>query len=129
MSKQPKITIKEGAASPSQQLIDKAKATVTVTDSTGRVITLQKPGVLAQYRLIEALGETAQNSVYVGMVLPIIFVTKIDEDDVVLPKNKLQIEALIQRLDEHGINAVAKGVEEHFGATADPEKEKAAVKN
>ncbi|MGC5301786.1 hypothetical protein, partial [Escherichia coli] len=54
-----------------QELIAAAAAEHTVTDASGRVITLRKPGILAQYRLIDALGNSARNEVYVGMVMPV----------------------------------------------------------
>lgn len=112
---------------PSDQIVQQAKAEVTVSDERGRVIKLKKPGVLAQFRLIEALGETAKNEVYMGMVLPLIFVTAIDDDPVYQPASKREVEALIQQLDEDGIAAVMAGVQANFGKT-DPEADKAALK-
>jgi hypothetical protein len=113
---------------PSQQAIAKAAQEFVVEDARGRRITLKKPAVLAQYRLIEVAGETAKNEVYMGMVLPLIFVTAIDEEAVYQPTTKLQLEALITRLDEDGIEAVMKGCKAHFGASVDPEVDKAAIK-
>jgi hypothetical protein len=112
---------------PSQDVVQKAIAEFTVTDSAGRVIKLKKPGVLAQFRLVEVLGESAKNQVYMGMVLPLIYVTAVDDLPVFQPASKLQVEALIQQLDEHGVEAVMQGVQEHFGTT-DPEADKAALK-
>ncbi len=114
--------------SPSEELIAKASAEQLVEDSTGRVITLRKPGVLAQYRLVELLGKAAENQVYMGMVLPLLYVAAINDDRLPALSNKREVEALIQRLDEAGIEAVMKGVQEHFGAP-DPEADKAALKN
>ena len=120
------VTINENT--PAAQAIAKAQATAEVIDERGRIITLKKPGVLAQFRLIEALGDTAKNEVYMGMVLPLIFVAAIDGDAVVPPTRKSEVEALIQRLDEDGITAVQEGVREHYGAST-PEQDKAATKN
>lgn len=100
---------------PSEQIVKAASADVLVTDKRGRSFKLKKPGVLAQFRLVEALGDVAKNEVYMGMVLPLIFIVAIDDDPVVQPTSKLQVEALIQRLDEDGIEAVMNGVQEHFG--------------
>ena len=119
------IKIHENA---SAELTAQALAEVAVTDASGRSITLRKPGVLAQYRLVKILGDAAKNEVYMGMVLPLIFVTAIDGDAVTQPRGKREVEALIERLDENGISAVVAGVQEHFGET-DPEKDKAALKN
>ncbi len=112
---------------PAAQLVAKASETTEVTDARGRVITLKKPGVLAQYRLVEILGDTAKNEVYMGMVLPLIFVTAIDGDLVTLSR-KSEVEALIQRLDEHGILAVADAVTKNYGKP-DAEADKATLKN
>ncbi len=112
--KPPKVTIHENT--PTQQALAKAAATFEVVDARGRRFTLRKPTVLSQYRLIEALQESAENRVYMGMVLPLIYVTAINGEPESVPFTKIQVEALIQRLDEDGINAVMAGVQEHFGA-------------
>jgi hypothetical protein len=91
-----------------------------VTDTRGRVITLKKPGALAQYRIVETAGTSAENGTYMSMVLPLIFVTAIDSDPIPQPSTKLQLEALIQQLDEDGIAAVMKGVRDEFGAAVAP---------
>lgn len=121
-----KLTINE---SPTQQVIAKANAETIVTDATGRVIKIKKPGVLAQYRLVEIVGaEAAKNDVYMSMVLPLIYVSEIDDKPLPQPRSKAEVDALIQRLDEAGIEAVMKGVQEAFG-NADPEADKAVLKN
>jgi hypothetical protein len=120
-----KVTITSG--SPAEQVVAQAAATVSVTDSRGRVIVLKRPGVLAQYRIIEVAGDSAGNETYMGMVLPLIFVTEIAGDPIAQPVNKLQLEALISRLDEDGIAAVMKGVSANWGKT-DPEADKLAIK-
>jgi hypothetical protein len=79
--------------------------------------------VLAQYRLIEMLGESASNEVYMNMILPLLFVSAIDGEPVLIGK-KSELEALIQRLDAEGISAVIAGVQEHFGALPDPKTDK-----
>lgn len=116
------------ATAPSAELIAAARQEFTVNDASGRIIKLKKPGVLAQYRLIEALGASAGNEVYVGMVLPLIYVAEIDGDPVNSPVSKIQVEALIQRLDSEGVQAVMAGVSENFG-TASPAADEAALKN
>lgn len=118
------VTLNE---TPTDQVLAKSMETASVTDKRGRVIVLKKPGVLAQYRIIEVAGDSAKNEVYMSMVLPLIFVTEVDGDPILQPANKLQLEALISRLDEHGIEAVMAGVREHFGQP-DPDADKAAIK-
>jgi hypothetical protein len=113
---------------PSAQVISKATASEVIKDEKGRSITLQKPGPLPQFRLIEAIGESAKNDVYVRMTLPLLYVKDIDGEPVEPLTKKGHVEALIQRLDDHGIAAVMKGVDERFGAR-DPEQDKAVLGN
>jgi hypothetical protein len=122
----PKVTINP-ESTPSAQLMAQAAAEVEVIDARARIIKLKKPGVLAQYRMIELVGDSAKNEVYMAMVMPLIFVTAIDGDPVYQPAKKSELEALIQRLDEDGIAAVMAGVQENFGKS-DPEKDAAALK-
>lgn len=129
MTAKTKVTVLP-TETPSQQVVRAANAEHTVHDSTGRAITLKKPGILTQFKLIEMLGpEASANSVYVQMVLPITYVTAIDGEPEPRFTTRMQMEALIQRLDEHGIAAVMVGVNQHFGAAPDVETTKAAVKN
>ena len=89
---------------------------IKIKDVKGREITLRSPGVLAQYKLIEALGATASNETYTSMCMPLIYVAEIEGQEVLLPTSKREIEALITRLDNEGLAAVFSGVEEHFSA-------------
>lgn len=109
-----KVTIKgegdhaapEATETPSAELIRKAMQDEVVTDERGRQLKMRKPGVLAQYRLIEALGDLASNQTYMQMVNPLLYLGAIDGDLVMLPSNKREVEALIQRLDDDGLGAV-----------------------
>lgn len=113
---------------PSAQVVAQAATEATVTDAKGRSILLKKPGVLAQFKLVELLGEAALNQVYINMVLPLIYVAAIDGDPVSRITTKVGLEGLIQRLDEEGVTAVAEGVLKNFGKQ-DPQADEAAVKN
>lgn len=123
-----KITVKEAGDLPSQTIVKQAAARVTIQDGNGRSITLQKPGVLAQFRLIKILGDTAKNTTYVQMVLPLTYVVEIDGLDVAQPNSEREIDALISRLDEEGVTAVMIGVQEHFGSGS-AEQAKEDIKN
>ncbi|MBO4120286.1 hypothetical protein J5T34_05970 [Cupriavidus gilardii] len=96
---------------PSEEVVARAAAEVTVPDARGRQITLRKPGVLSQFRLVEAMGpEAAANDTYRFMCLPLLYVAAIDGDPVLQPTTKMELEALIQRLDEDGLIAVQEGM-------------------
>lgn len=116
----------EVSAQPSEQAVKMRVSEATVTDPAGRIIKLKRPGVLAQYRLIEMLGDSASNQAYLSLVAPLAYVVRIDDAPVLIATKK-QLEALIQQLDEDGIAAVMAGVKEHFGAT-DPAADREALK-
>lgn len=125
-----KVTIKpeRATATPSQEIVRSASDEFTIQDENGRSITLKKPGILAQYRLIEMMGDSAQNQVYMGMVLPILYVTAIGGDPVPAPAKKIQVEALISRLDDAGVTAVMAAINERFGAQSQDEDNEALKK-
>ena len=86
----------------------------TVTSAKGKKITLKRPEVLSQLRLVDAIGDSASNRVYLAMCLPLIYVSEIDGNAVPFPASKREMEALFQRLDEDGLAALNAGIEEHF---------------
>lgn len=87
---------------------------VVVTSAGGKAIGIKRPHVLSQYKLVDAIGDSAENRVYLNMCIPLMWVASIDGNPVPQPSTKLQIEGLISRLDEDGITAVSKGIDEHF---------------
>ena len=91
---------------------------VKISLSTGKTVTLKRPNVLSQYRLVDALGDSAENRVYLGMCVPLLYVTAIDNDPVIQPRTKREIEGLIQRLDDEGLAAISKVISENFTTTA-----------
>lgn len=101
--------------SPSQQIIAAAAAEVTASDATGRVITLRKPGAIAKLRFIEAMGESSSNPLWVGITSQLMYVSAINGEPIATPRTKNEIEALYQRLDDHGIEAVSKALPGNFG--------------
>jgi hypothetical protein len=93
-------------ATPSAQLVRQALKEELVTDAKGRKILMRKPSVLAQFRIVEAVGpQVAANQTYMQMINPLIYVGAIDGVPVALPTSLLETEALIARLDDEGLNA------------------------
>lgn len=122
--KKPQVVLAE---TPSEKIINHSELQAIIHDDRGRKIVLKKPNILRQYKLVEMLGESSKNEVYMRMVLPMLFVESIDDINVVLSK-KSELEALITRLDENGVNAVMLGVAEKFGANLSEETEKEQIK-
>ena len=112
-----KVTINHDAPTPSQQIVAAAAAEVVVKDAQGRSLTLRRPGILAQFRLIEAMGaESAANEVYRIMCMPLLYLVAIDGETIFPPTTKMQIEALIQRVEEDGFVAIQEGTVQLAGA-------------
>ena len=100
------------------------KADVTVTDTRGRVLTLKRPNVLAQYQLVRMLGnEASQNQTYLGMVMPLLYLQAVD-GEVQNFANQRELDGVIQLLDEDGLVALTQGIAENFT----PKDEEAGVK-
>lgn len=124
-----KVTIHKGHETDRDDAITAVADTYVVTDTRGRKITLRKPQVLAQFRLVRLLPpEVAQNSPYIQMLFPALFVTRIDDMPFAFPQSEREIEALITLLDDDGLSAVLTGVQEHWGADIAP-ADRDAVKN
>jgi len=81
---------------------------ITTTDSAGRKITLRKPSALDKMRLFKAAGPIhSQNQIWLAHAMLAYAVTDIDGTPVIAPVNDSQIDALVGKLDDHGIEAVA----------------------
>jgi hypothetical protein len=122
----PKVTINhEGHVdTPSKRIISDANKAVAATDATGRLIGVRKMLPLDRMRMFEVVGsENAKNEPYLGYAALAFHVSSIDGDAVAQPATKRQLEALIQRLGDDGLNAVGKLLEEQFS----PEASEAAV--
>jgi hypothetical protein len=94
-------------------------ADVQVKDAKGRVLTLRKPNVLAQYQLVRMLGaDASSNQTYLSMVMPLLYLQAID-GEVVNFANQRELDAAIQKLDEEGLQALAQGIQENFARQED----------
>lgn len=100
---------------PVAQLMAEARREATVTAADGRRIHLVKPTPLAQFKLVRILGADADNMTLLAMYSPLLFVASIDGEAVTLPQSQLELDALVMRLDDSGLEVVMKGVNENFG--------------
>ncbi|MBR8182091.1 hypothetical protein KDW54_06720 [Burkholderia ambifaria] len=123
-----KVTLNQTEQTPSQQIVARAKAEVVTTDAKGREIKLRKPTALNKLRFVDAMDESSGNPMWRGMVAPLMYVHSIDGDAVLMPSTKREIEALYQRLDEEGIEAIAAALPGNFGLANTEVDEEAAKK-
>ena len=97
---------------PSQFLMQAAAQLETVSDDLGRRLTVRRLTALDRLRLFKAIGaELAQNAPYFGMAALAASVIDIDGVPVPPPVTEAQLEGLVQRLGEEGIEAVARSFE------------------
>jgi hypothetical protein len=95
-------------SSPSAQIVSAAMAPLVVRDADGRELVLRRLTALDRLRLFKALGPSlSQNSLYLGMATLAAAVTAIDTIPVPCPVTEGQLEALVGRLGDTGIAAVA----------------------
>jgi len=96
------------SGTPSARLIAAAEAAPAVTDAAGRVLALRRLTALDKLRLYKAAGPAlAENAPWMGVALLAASVTAIDAVPVPAPATEAQIEALVGRLGEGGLAAVA----------------------
>ncbi len=94
--------------SPSGSIVRAALTTVMVQDEGGRSLLVRRMSALDRLRLFKAIGPVlSQNDAYLGMALLASSVTEIDGVPVPAPATEAQLEALVARLGDAGIGAVA----------------------
>jgi hypothetical protein len=97
--------------SPSARIVATAEAVSVIADQDGRRLTLRRLGALEKLRLFKAVGPVlAQNPPYLGMALLACAVAAIDEVPVPFPATEAHIEALVQRLGEPALAAIAQAL-------------------
>jgi hypothetical protein len=98
------------------------KKMAEVVDSLGRTIVIQKLNALDRMHIFEAIGaELSHNQLWLGYAVSASCVAKINGEMFNLPRKKSDIEYLVQKLGDEGLDAIAKGYAEHFmvGETQD----------
>ena len=136
-SKAPAASAAGPGSTPSEQLLHKALEEETITDETGRTFHMRKPGPLAQFRMIEALGDLASNQTYMQMTNPLLYLAAINGVPEPQPQTKDEVEALIQRLGHEGLASVMSWylvnvmgpTQDAIDAAGRAAKDKAALKN
>ena len=96
--------------SASSRIVAASLAETVVRDAAGRELSLRRMSALDRLRLFKAVGpQLAQNAPYLGMAMLAASVCAIDGVPVPPPVTEGQVEALVSRLGDAGIAAVASG--------------------
>lgn len=91
---------------PTAQVLADDKS-FTVTDSTGRKLTYKALGLMEKSRLMRAIGaEHATNQIFFGHAAIAAGVREIDGEPVPWPGNLKQVDQALDRLEDHGLEAV-----------------------
>ncbi len=97
---------------PSTSIMASAATTETVADDDGRRLTIRRLTALDRLRLFKAAGPIlSQNQPWLGMALIASSVHAIDDVPVPTPANEAQVEAMVARLGDSGISAVAQALQ------------------
>lgn len=79
-------------------------------DAAGRRIGVKKLNFRDHYKLAKLLGQDSNNPAVMTDAMMTASVVEIDGDSIPTPGTELQLEALMQRLDFHGIAAASKAM-------------------
>lgn len=96
---------------PGARLVAAAAGEREAVDGEGRRLGLRRLTALDKLRLFKAAGPVlSQNGPWLGMAVLACSVVAIDGVPVPFPGNEGQVEALVQRLGDAGIAAVAEAI-------------------
>lgn len=110
----------DAAPAPSEAIVKAAAKTSTFTDALGRTITIRKFSPLMRMRFAEIVGASAgSNPQYTGVAALAAAVTEIDGEKIAFPTSKRELEAMVQRLDDEGIEAIGRAAAELAGYKID----------
>ena len=112
----PKATMRQATETPSESVVNSAAQIQYEIDARGRKIGVVKHTAIARFRLMKILGpENAKNEPLVGNAMLAFLVREINGEQVMQPNSERQLEAIIERLDDDGLAAVAKCLIDKFG--------------
>ncbi|MEJ0016752.1 MAG: hypothetical protein WDN25_09310 [Acetobacteraceae bacterium] len=97
---------------PSATIIAAAIAQETLADADGRQLTIRRMTALDRLRLFKAAGPLlSQNQPWLGMAVIASSVVAIDDVPMPQPITEAQIEAMVTRLGDAGIAAIARALQ------------------
>jgi hypothetical protein len=101
---------------PSETIVSAATTGPVVIDAIGRHLSLRRLTALDKLRMFKAAGPIlAQNQPWLGMAMLACSVAAIDDVPVPPPVNEQQVEAMVARLGDAGIAAVAEALDPESG--------------
>lgn len=126
MTKETKVRVHEQQSSPaavetpSETMVRAAVKTGEITDARGRRISVRRLSALDRMRLYAAAGPELSNNIqWIGVAAVAASCAAIDGDPVPKPASRMQVEALVERLDDDGLEAIAEVYKKTFGVGAE----------
>jgi hypothetical protein len=105
---------------PTESIIASTQRTLDVRDGRGRNLRIRRLTALDTLRLLKAAGPIlAQNQPWLSMAMLAVSVTEIDHIPVPTPTSEAQIESLVEKLGEDGMEAIADAVDQEPATTVD----------
>ena len=93
---------------PTTTVLNAAGERLSISDHSGRTITARKLNALDKLRLLKAAGPLlSDNQAWLGVAMLAASVVEIDGIPVPMPVTEKQIEAVVARLGDIGLDAVA----------------------
>ena len=97
---------------PSATIVAQATEVRSIVDSMGRRLALRNLTALDKLRIFKAAGpDLSLNQPWLAMAILASSVTAIDDIPIPSPATETQIEALVGRLGDSGIEAIAEAIE------------------
>ncbi len=110
----------EPTATPSSEIVGSSLQELDVRDSRARTLTVRKIGPRKRMMIFAAIGaELSQNQMYWGTAMLACAVVMIDGEHVPQPTSRREIEALVDRLGEEGLEAAGKAIQTIMGVEID----------
>lgn len=101
----------------------------STTDSRGRKIEIKRPNARERYRLIRMLGaQGAQNQEQFAYAVFAASTRSLDGDPIMFPQSEMELEVIIDRLGDEGLQAVTDQFAKMAGI-GEPEDPNASAKN
>lgn len=112
----PEVPARQITETPTETMVNSTVRAGEVTDARGRRITVRRLSALDRMRLFAAAGsELSRNEQWIGIAAIAASCAAIDGDPVPKPASRMQVEALVERLEDDGLEAIAKVYQETFG--------------
>ena len=92
----------------SEKIVAAAARTSEVRDTLGRRLVLRQLNAVDRLRLFKALGPSlSENAAYLGLALIAVSVSSLADVPLPAPGSEAQLEALVARLGDEGLEAAA----------------------